>query len=127
MGGQHHSSTIKNGSITEAGQKLVVGFKVKETSMTIAVTKISAKASGMFFEKLGKISSKICKELATSLGKNPGRALEIRAKTGSAAVLKNPKGTFFTITDVRNFYHTGKDCIFEKLCRFKCKNNFLNL
>ena len=40
--------------------------------------------------------------------KNTGRALEIESKHSTAAVSKNPKAAQSTISDVINFYYTGK-------------------
>ena len=46
--------------------------------------------------------------LPTNVLNNPGRALEIGANIGSAAVSRNPKAALSTIPDVIKFYHTGK-------------------
>ena len=56
----------------------------------------------------GRISAKVGRKLVTNVLGNRGRALEIRANIGSAAVSKTPEAALSTIPDVRFFYHTGK-------------------
>ena len=57
---------------------------------------------------MGRNSAKGGKKIATNVMKNPGTALEIGAKIGSAAVIKNPKAAPSTIPDVIKSHHTGK-------------------
>ena len=76
--------------------------------MIVSDNMIKAEGLGKFFKNLGKASAKAGKKLATNVLKNPGRALEIGASIGSAAVSRNPKAALSTIPDVIKFYHTGK-------------------
>ena len=70
---------------------------------------------GKIFCNLGRRTAKACKELATNITRNHGRALEIGAKLGTAAVSKNPNAALSTITLVINFYHTGEWLYSEKI------------
>ena len=80
----------------------------RKKSMIVSDNTIKAEGLGSSFKNLGKISSKAGKNLATNVLKNPGRALEIGANIGTAAVSRNPNAVLSTIPDVIKFYHTGK-------------------
>ena len=80
----------------------------KKKSMIVSDNTIQAEGLSSFFKNLGKISSKACKNLATNVLKNPGRALEIGANNATAAATKSPKAALSTLPEVINFYHTGK-------------------
>ena len=69
---------------------------------------IQAEGLGDFFKNLGKVSSKAAKKVATNALKNPSRFLEIGANVATAAVTKNPKAALSALSEVINFYHTGK-------------------
>ena len=116
--GQRHYSGTKNitGEIAynkKTGKeiKLLVGKCVvcdKRKSMIVSDNTIQAEGLGDFFKNLGKVSSKAAKKLAKNALKNPSRFLEIGANIASAAATKSPKAALSTLTEVINFYHTGK-------------------
>ena len=117
VGGKHRSGT-KNitGEITvnkKTGKqiKFSVGKYVmcdRKKSMIVSDNTIQAEGLGSFFKKLGKISAKAGRKLATNVLKNPGRALEITSNIATAAANKSPKAALSTLPEVINFYHTGK-------------------
>ena len=72
-----------------------------------------AGALGNVFEKVRKTSAKVDKK-GTEVIKNLGRALEIGAKIGSAAVSKIHKIALTTIPDLVNLCHTGKGLYLRK-------------
>ena len=76
--------------------------------MTVSHNTIKAEGLGDFFKYLGKVSSKVAKNIATNALKNPSRFLEIGANVATAAVSKNPKAALSALPEVINFYHTGK-------------------
>ena len=59
--------------------------------------------------------------------KNPYRALEFRAKIGSAAVCKNTRAALTLFPNVINSFYTGKDFILENLFRYIHKYNFIGI
>ena len=61
----------------------------------------------MFFKTFAGILEKVGKKLETNMMKNPGRALEIGARIGNAAVGENPTAASGTIPDVMFFHQTG--------------------
>ena len=117
VGGRQQSAT-KNivGDITinkNTGKevKLLVGKCVicdRRKTIIVSDNVIKAEGLGDFFKKLGKVSSKDAKKLASNALKNPSRFLEIVANVATAAVSKNPKGALSALPEVINFYHTGK-------------------
>ena len=117
VGGKHRSGTknitgeISVNKKTGREIKLLVGKCVicnRKKSMIVSDNTIQAEVLGDFFKKLGKVSSKAAKKLATNALKNPSRFLEIGANVATAAVSKNPKAALSALPDVINFYHTGK-------------------
>ena len=86
--------------------------------MLVSDNTIQAEGLGKFFKNLGKASAKAGKKLATNVLNNPGRALEIGANIGSAAISRNPKAALSTIPDVIKFYHTGKGLYLGKFVKF---------
>ena len=62
----------------------------------------------VFFKILGKISAKAGKKLETNALKNAARFLEIGANVATAATSRNPKAALSTLSEVINFYRTGK-------------------
>ena len=46
--------------------------------------------------------------MAKTILKNPGRVLEIGANVGTAFASRSPKAALTSLSEVRNFYHTGK-------------------
>ena len=76
--------------------------------MTVNNKTIQAEGLGSFFKKLGRLSAKAGKELATNVLKNPGRALDITANIATAAASRNPKAALSSLPEVNIVYHTGK-------------------
>ena len=56
----------------------------RKKSMTVSDNTIQAEGLGDFFKKLGKVSGKAAKKLATNALKNPSRFLEIGANVAAA-------------------------------------------
>ena len=117
VGGRHRSAT-KNivGDITinkKTGKevKLLVGKCVicdRKKTKIVSDNVIQAEGLGDFFKKLGKVSSRAAKKVATNALKNPARFLEIGANIATATATKNPKAALSTLPEMINFYHTGK-------------------
>ena len=59
--------------------------------MIVSDNTLQAERLGSFFKKLGRISAKLGKNLATKVLKTPGRAVEITSNIAIAAATKNPK------------------------------------
>ena len=69
---------------------------------------IGAKGLGKFFRNLETSSAKVFRKLATNGVKNPRRAVEVRAKLGTATVSKNSKASLATFREVKIFRDTGE-------------------
>ena len=117
VGGRHLSATknlvgdIAINKKTGKEVKLLVGKCVicdRKKTMIVSDNVIKAEGLGDFFKKLGKVSSKAAKNLASNALKNPSRFLEIGANIATAAVSKNPKAVLSALPEVINFYDTGK-------------------
>ena len=76
--------------------------------MTVSDNTIKAEGSSSFFKKLGKISAKAGKKIATNALKNPAGFLEIGAKVATAAASRSPKAALSTSPEVIHFYHRGE-------------------
>ena len=76
--------------------------------MTVSDNTIKAEGFGDFFKKLGKVSSRAAKKLASNALKNPARFLEIGANVAAATASRNPKAALSALPEVITFYHTGK-------------------
>ena len=122
VGGRHKSGT-KNivGEITynkKSGKeiKLSAGkcvFCNKRKSMIVSDNVIQAE--GDFFKNLGKVSSNAAKRLARNALKNPSRFREIGANIATAAVSKSAKAALLALSEMINFYHTGKGLYLGKI------------
>ena len=127
VGGKHRCGT-KNitGEITfnkKTGKeiKLLVGKCVicdRKKSMIVSDNTVQAKGLGDFFKKLGKVSGKAAKKLATNALKNPSRFLEIGANVDAATASRNPKAALSALPEVINFYHTGKGFYLPRFSQF---------
>ena len=111
VGGRHRSAT-KNiyGNITSKVSKVLIGYCsicCRKNFMIVSDNTKKAEGLGSFFKKLGKISAKAGKNIATNTLKNPARYLEIGANVATAAASRNPKAALSTLPEVINFYHTG--------------------
>ena len=86
---------MKNyGDITSEVSKVLIGYCSlcnRRKSMTVSDNIIQAEGPRSLFKNLGRIPAKASKKLATSVLKNPGRVLEIRANVATAAASRNPK------------------------------------
>ena len=80
----------------------------KRKSMIVSDNTIQAEGLGDFFKKLGKVSGKAAKKIATNALKNPSRFLEISANVAAATASRNPKAALSAKPEVIKFYHTGK-------------------
>ena len=109
--------------------------------MTVSDNTIKADGLGYFFQNLGKISAKAGEKLAKNVISNPGRALDLTAKTATAATTKSPKAALSTLPEVINFYHTGKGlylgkfveehhtciCVYTCICVHRCIRVIFNI
>ena len=74
-----------------------------------------AEELGRFFKNVGKISVKAGLKLATNALENPAKFLEIGDNVATAAASRIPKAALSTLTEVINFYHTGKGLYLGKI------------
>ena len=122
VGGRHRSATTKTyGDLTSKGSEILYGYCSicnGRKSMIFCVNTIQAEGLGNFFKKLGIISAKTGKNLATNALKNPGRILEIGVNIATAAASRNPKAALSTLPEVINFYHTGEVFYLGKFVKF---------
>ena len=81
--------------------------------MIVSDNTINAEGLGSFFKKLGKISAKMGKKLASNALKNPARFLEFGANVATAAGSRNPKAALSTLPEVINFITQAKAFISE--------------
>ena len=58
------------------------------------------------------------------MGKTPVKALEFRAKMGSAAAYKNRKAVLFTVPDVIKFNHPAEGLYQRKFVKLKYTKQF---
>ena len=119
VGGRHRFGTAKiNGDITTKASKVLLGYCSKcnrKKSMTVSDKTIQAEGLGSFFKKLGRISTKAGKKLATIVLKNLGRALEITSNIATAAATKSPKAALSSLPEMINSYQTGKGLYLGKI------------
>ena len=112
VGGRHRSATVKiYGDITSKVSKVLIGYCSickRKKSMTVSDNTTKAEGLGDFFKKLGRVSSKAAKKLASNALKKPARFLEIGANVAAATASRNPKAALSALLEVNNFYHTGK-------------------
>ena len=65
--------------------------------MTVSDNTIQAESLGDFFKNLGKKGLNVSKIIAKNVLSNPGRALDLRAKIGTAAASRNSKQAISTL------------------------------
>ena len=75
--------------------------------MIVSDNVIQAEGLGSFLKNLGKKGLNVSKMMANVLI-NPGRALDLTAKIGTAAVFKNSEQALSTLPELIAFYNTGK-------------------
>ena len=76
--------------------------------MTISDNTIEAEGLSDFFKNLGKKGLNVSKKMAKIVLSNPGRALDLTAKTATAAASRNSKQALSTLPELITFYNTGK-------------------
>ena len=86
--------------------------------MIVSDNTIQAEGLGDFFKKLGKVSGKAAKKLATNALKNPARFLEIGANVAAATASRNPKEALSALPEVINFYHNGRGLYLPRFSSF---------
>ena len=79
---------------------MVYNLSVKN-SISVTDDNVEANLMGHLLKKMGKISGKAGRELATNVLKNTGKALQIGAENGSSAVYRNNKAALFTVQVVQ--------------------------
>ena len=95
------------------GGKSVMCDRKKSTN--VSDNTIQAEGLGDFFQKFGKNFRKSGEKIAKNIISNPGRALDLTAKTATAAATNSPKAAISTLPEVINFYHTGKGLYLGKV------------
>ena len=124
VGGRHRSSTKDIvGNITinkKTGRevKLFVGKCVicsRRKTMIVSDNVIQAEGLGDFFKNLGKKGLNVSKKMAKNVLSNPGRALDLTAKIGTALASRNSKQTLSTLPELITFYKTGKGLYLGKI------------
>ena len=111
-GGKQFSGTKNiHGSITSRGNKVLIGYCSvcnRKKSMTVSDNTIKAKGLDDFFKNLGKKGLNVLKMIAKNVISNLGRALDLTAKTATAAVSRNSKKALSALPEMITFYNTGK-------------------
>ena len=117
VGGRHRSATknivgdITNNKKTGKEVELLVGKCVicdRKKTMIVSDNVIQAECLGDFFKNLGKKGLNVSKKMAKNVLSNPGRALDLTAKTATAAASRNSKQALSTLPELITFYNTGK-------------------
>ena len=112
VGGRHRSATKKTfGDRTSKGSKVLIGYCsicYRKKSMTVSDDTINVEGLGDFFKNLGKKGLNVSKKMAKNVLSNPGRALDLTAKTATAAAFRNSKQALSTLPELITFYNTGK-------------------
>ena len=116
--GQKHYSGTKNivGDITlnkKTGRenKLSVGqcsICNRKKLLIVSDNTIQAEGLGDFFKNLGKKGLNVSKKVAKNVLSNPGRALDLTAKIGTAVASRNSKQALSTLPELITFNNTGK-------------------
>ena len=79
--------------------------------MTVSDNTIKAEGLSSFFKKLVKISAEAGKKTSNQCTQKSSlfsRNWYQRANVATAAASRNPKAALSTLSEVINFYHTGK-------------------
>ena len=127
VGGKHRSGTknitgeISFNKKTGKEIKLLVGKCVicdRKKSMIVSDNTIQAEGLGDFFKKLGKVSGKAAKKLATNALKNRARFLEIGANVAAATASRNRKAALSALPEVINFYHNVRGLYLPRFSYF---------
>ena len=116
VGGRHKSATkniVGDITIKKNGKevKLLVGKCVicdRKKTMIVSDNVIQAEGLGNFFKNLDKKGLNVSKKMAKNVLSNPGRALDLTAKSTTAAASRNSKQALSTIPELITFHNTGK-------------------
>ena len=76
--------------------------------MIVSDNTIQAEGLGDFFKNLRKKGLNVSKKMAKNVVSNPGRALDLTAKTATAAASRNSKQALSTLPELITLYNTGK-------------------
>ena len=76
--------------------------------MTVSDITIQAEGLGDFFKNLCKKGLNLSKKMAKNVLSNPRIALDLTAKTATAAASRNSKQALSTLPELITFYKTGK-------------------
>ena len=119
VGGRYRSRTLNTyGDITSKRSKALIGYCSicnRKKSMTVSDNTIKAEGLGDFFKSLGKKRLNVSKKMAKNVLSNPGRALDLTAKTAIAAASRNSKQALSTLPELITFYNTGRGFYLGKL------------
>ena len=92
----------------------IVRFLIEKKTIIVSDNTIQAEGLGDFFENLGKRGLNVSKKMAKNVLSSPGRALDLTAKSATAAVFKNSKQSLSTLPKLITFYNTGKGLFLGK-------------
>ena len=90
---------------------------------------IKAEGLGDFFKNLGRGGLNVLKRMAKNVLSNPGRALDLTAKSAAAAASKKSKHALSTLPELIPFYNTRKGLYlgnFVKFTLYKCIKNVID-
>ena len=82
--------------------------------MTVSDKTIKTEGLGDFFKNLGKKGLNVSKKMAKNVLSNPTRALDLTAKTATAAASRNSKRALSTLPELIAFYKTSKGLYLSK-------------
>ena len=120
VGGKHYSATTNIRRDITVNKKTGMSVKLlrgtcstckRNKSLIVSDQTLQAEGLGDFFRSVGKAAKNVGKKILN----NPGRALEIAAKIGTAAASKNPKLIAATAPDIIKFVHQGIDLYLGKI------------
>ena len=80
----------------------------RKKSMFVSDDTINTEGLGAFFMNLGKKGLKNSKYMAKNVLSNPTKALDLTAKSATAAASRNSKQALSTLPELTTFYNNGK-------------------
>ena len=90
-------------------------YVIEKKTMIVSDNVIQAGGLGDFCKNLGKKGLNVSKKMAKNVLSNPGRALDLTAKTATAAASRNSKQALSKLPETITFYNTGKSLYLSKL------------
>ena len=119
VGGRHRSAT-KNiyGDISSKGDKVIFGHCSicnRKKAMTFSHNTIETEELGDVFKNLRRKGFIVPKKMAKNVLSNPGWALDLTAKTATAAASRNSNQVLSTMSELITFYNIGKGINLGKL------------